>query len=1141
MKVTLRILLVAFLLVPFSYAIAQTDCPDAIIVCGNANYTGLNATGIGVQEIDFNNACSSQEHNSLWLKILIKDGGTLGFILTPESDNLVVDFDFWIYGPNATCGALGTAIRCSTTNPGAAGLTFNDTGMNGTETDVSEGPGPDGNAYIRWMDVNDDDIYYLVIDRPHGEANFSIEWTGTATFHSIPEFLNPDNIALEIMECDDDGVTDGFTTFDLTVFEEMFIGPQTDVEITYHTDSNGMLTGDDPLENPGAYLNTANPQTIYMRMTNPVTGCYSTQTMDIWVNTSFPTGVPANISLCDLDGTGIREFNLIQTAAPISNGFENTEVVYYASFNDAQNENSPLPNLYQNQVPYTLETIWARVETTSGCYRFAFVPFTITVFPNPEMMHSDEFPEGMPLEITECDENWDNATAFDLTVYEPMLTGTQTGMQFTYHTSADNAEIGSNSIAGPLSYVNTSNPQTVYIRMSNPITGCYVFEPLTLRIDYSMPVGEPEKLELCDLDGDGVGEFDLSLNTEAIANDFPDTTVTYYSSAEDAQNKVNMLPVPYQNQAADSTQTIWARLETTQGCYRYGITSFDIEIYPLPQMMRNPDFPPEAPLEINSCDDDGIDDGFTDFDLTQYEGMLTGTQTGVALTYYTDYNDALNGVNDIDIPESYVNVSNPQTVFMRMTSTATGCFVIESLTLKVDTDLPTGTPMPLSLCDEDGDGFAVFALTQNDNAIRNGQANTSVAYYASQQDAEDEINPLPANYQNLQPNVPQTLWARLESTDACFRYGITSFAIGVNPLPQPMRSNEFPIGTPLEIAQCDDDGTHDAITDFDLSVFEEMLTGTQTGISITYHTDPADLALGGNAIDNPEAFINTANPQTVYIRMAYSATGCYVTDSVVLSIDYSLPTGEPENMELCDTERNGIRQFDLAQNDEYIKNGNNNSVVTYYASEQDAIDEINPLSNLYENQQPYLTETVWARLENISGCYGYGITSFTIGVLSIPEITYTTEITDFTAYSNSIAVMMASADVANYEFSLDGRTFSDATFFDGLVPGVYTLYIQSKDGCSSVTEQIPILNYPKFFTPNGDGINEVWNVVFIYFFPDAIVNIFDRYGKLIKSYRGKEPGWDGTYNGERLPSTDYWFEIVFANGRKIKGHFAMVR
>nr|WP_225990359.1 T9SS type B sorting domain-containing protein [Flavobacterium sp. SaA2.13] len=124
---------------------------------------------------------------------------------------------------------------------------------------------------------------------------------------------------------------------------------------------------------------------------------------------------------------------------------------------------------------------------------------------------------------------------------------------------------------------------------------------------------------------------------------------------------------------------------------------------------------------------------------------------------------------------------------------------------------------------------------------------------------------------------------------------------------------------------------------------------------------------------------------------------------------------------------------------------------------------------------------------------------------------------------------------------MDGQIFTDIATFENLTPGLYTVYIRSKDNCKTIEVEVPILNYPKFFTPNGDGTNEVWNVNFLYFFPDARVTIFDRYGKIIKSYLGKQPGWDGTYNGYNLPATDYWFKLEFNNGRVIKSHFSLVR
>lgn len=55
------------------------------------------------------------------------------------------------------------------------------------------------------------------------------------------------------------------------------------------------------------------------------------------------------------------------------------------------------------------------------------------------------------------------------------------------------------------------------------------------------------------------------------------------------------------------------------------------------------------------------------------------------------------------------------------------------------------------------------------------------------------------------------------------------------------------------------------------------------------------------------------------------------------------------------------------------------------------------------------------------------------------------------------------------------------------------------------------------------------------------VYIFDRYGKLITLFNGNNTGWDGKYNGNELPCTDYWFMVERQNGTFYKGHFAMIR
>lgn len=98
-------------------------------------------------------------------------------------------------------------------------------------------------------------------------------------------------------------------------------------------------------------------------------------------------------------------------------------------------------------------------------------------------------------------------------------------------------------------------------------------------------------------------------------------------------------------------------------------------------------------------------------------------------------------------------------------------------------------------------------------------------------------------------------------------------------------------------------------------------------------------------------------------------------------------------------------------------------------------------------------------------------------------------------------------------------------------------------GCDTLTEKINVMGAPKFFTPNGDGFNEFWNIKGIdrQLNTKTSIRIYDRYGKLLSQINPLSFGWDGTFNNKIVPADDYWYYIEFSNGRIVKGHFALIR
>ena len=116
--------------------------------------------------------------------------------------------------------------------------------------------------------------------------------------------------------------------------------------------------------------------------------------------------------------------------------------------------------------------------------------------------------------------------------------------------------------------------------------------------------------------------------------------------------------------------------------------------------------------------------------------------------------------------------------------------------------------------------------------------------------------------------------------------------------------------------------------------------------------------------------------------------------------------------------------------------------------------------------------------------------------------------------------------------------------------GVYTATFQSYYGCDSVVElslipEMPALEPDAFFTPNGDGENDFWRIKNIELYPDAMIRIYDRFGKTVyeATQYSSENAWTGKdKHGRNLPSTDYWYLIdVQSSDRVYYGHVTLLR
>ncbi|SHJ26383.1 T9SS type B sorting domain-containing protein [Pseudozobellia thermophila] len=111
----------------------------------------------------------------------------------------------------------------------------------------------------------------------------------------------------------------------------------------------------------------------------------------------------------------------------------------------------------------------------------------------------------------------------------------------------------------------------------------------------------------------------------------------------------------------------------------------------------------------------------------------------------------------------------------------------------------------------------------------------------------------------------------------------------------------------------------------------------------------------------------------------------------------------------------------------------------------------------------------------------------------------------------------------------------------------YLVTVVDENGCeatASIFMEFIDIEIPNFFTPNGDGANDIWKPRNIEIYPDIFISIYDRYGRTVYRFRDNEDGWDGFYQNSELPSGDYWY-IIKLNGqadtREFVGHFTLYR
>lgn len=471
---------------------------------------------------------------------------------------------------------------------------------------------------------------------------------------------------------------------------------------------------------------------------------------------------------------------------------------------------------------------------------------------------------------------------------------------------------------------------------------------------------------------------------------------------------------------------------------------------------------------------------------------LTPLEVG---NYYTE-----SGGNGTLLPAGTV-ISSTQTIYIYATTATTPpCSAENSFTITI-VGIEADSPDPVISCDS----YVLPQLTVGNYFTETGGTGTMLA-------AGEVITSSQTIY----------VYAEIDNRgQICSDENILPITIvqtpTVNPIPNDLRIT------------CDNDEINDGITSFDLTTLSNAALGTQlpSEYMVEYFESQADALIRNNPVTSTLL-------HTIYVRVSSIVSdSCFDIMSTTITVRL-VPQPQPNGGTVCiDSETNEIVSLHT------ITTGLSQSTHTFEWYDDNGLIAGATLNHYTVTVPGFYTVIA---TNNLTGCSS---NPATVEVVRSEQATVTYEVNN--AFGNNQNITVTAVGVGgDYLYQLDDGEFQVSNVFEDVSSGEHTITVKDLNGCEDATITAFVVNYPKYFTPNGDGYNDYWNIPDLSHQPEAVIYIFDRYGKLLKQIKPSEPGgWDGFYNNTPMLSTDYWFKVVYTenNGaiREFRAHFAMKR
>ncbi|MDG2492797.1 MAG: T9SS type B sorting domain-containing protein [Flavobacteriaceae bacterium] len=656
-------------------------------------------------------------------------------------------------------------------------------------------------------------------------------------------------------------------------------------------------------------------------------------------------------------------------------------------------------------------------------------------------------------------------------------------------------------------------------------------------------------IKQCDEDeeNDGRSLFNLEEYAGYLSTTPASETFEFFTSSDFSLNSKISSPTRFQNEAFQ--QQVFVKITSPYGC----IASATLDI-----RIGASNIDPDFMVYYALCEDDPANDQdglltfgsqiITEIKNTLIESDIKYSSQSLSINLYSSLDDALIKRNPLDTNDSYTTqTSGTQEIWANIENVdldEVNCVGLKQIATLYVEPKPISNEVFISRAcdgnsplDEDSfDGLFPFETSNIQNELLGGQTDILTHYFNSSGIEIGTILPNPFL------TASQTIRIELEKISAledvvnpdgnCIDAVFISFK--VDSIPE--------INNLIMPEQCDNGvDIADGISAFDTeNIIKDLLYGSQpnqntsnTLIQFEY-TDLSGITQLVNQLPNP--FFSSTQQVTVTLKRALNSE-CSVS-SLLNFVVNSIP--------VVNTNQEIIRCTNL--NPEpigFLESG----------SDQYSFDWVFISTT---GERIYLSDTTATIYPEAAGSY-----EFTATTLDGTYCTLTTriEVTDSMAAEilneniiikdlnreggTSIEIIIKGLGNGDFEFSLNSETgpYKEEPIFNDVESGPFTLYIKDRNGCGITAFESVALNYKKFFSPNGDGINDVWFIEGItqFFEAGSSIQIFGRNGKLLKSLNPIGPGWDGMYNDKQMPQDDYWFLYTSEEGRRVQGHFSLLR